>query len=446
MSFNSVGQYTGNHKPYDHIGNVIPDIEHSEGIRPHFEFQPAKWLPVQFFDKHFENWYVCMPGKQVALDQDGFVMPAEYAAGIALSTTVVYTANDVAAGTVDIRTGLAVTAAATVTLTDIDGSTYSFMGRVGEAWGPSDYAVGVCPYGMLQHPGGDAFNPAEYKYHNYNMQHQVAILCDYVIKLPLVPGQIATETMSHSWASATITFGTANGWRNRTYIQATARYDADTGLYPCLDTYNVAALPLDNLPVATNTARTTVVCSDTTLLVNERSSMSAVRATGDYWIDKDVGVLFCYSWGGSSMPISGGTTITYYHYATAPTVIGKFACVLSTTTELKPGDFLACSTESNWTRVATPGPANTTANFANVLGQVIAIYSEPRDYMQYVRTAFANLSTDSSGSMANGIAGSASANLGQMDQMPGSATGGVSDLVHYSGAADKVVLINLINR
>jgi len=86
-----------------------------------------------------------MPGKIVACDQDGFVMPAEFAAGIAAATTVVYTANDVTAGTIDIATGSAVTVAKTVTLTQIDGTrgagwtaanagvaagaTSSFMGR-----------------------------------------------------------------------------------------------------------------------------------------------------------------------------------------------------------------------------------------------------------------------------------------------------------------------------
>ena len=91
-------------------------------------------------------------------------------------------------------------------------------------------------------------------------------------------------------------------------------------------------------------------------------------------------------------------------------------------------------------------PAHTTANFANALGQVLAIYQEPRANLDRVKTAYASLNTDSSGSMANALAGSASVNVGQMDQMAGSATGGVSAMSHYAGAADQVVLVNLINR
>lgn len=461
MSFNTLNQYTGNHKAWDHVGNILPDIFVSEGTSPAVELMPASWLPVQFWDKHYDNWNVIMPGKLVALDQDGFVIPAEFAAGVASSTTVAYTSNDVAAGTIDIATGSAVTTAKTVTLTELTGakggswtaatagvsgasSASGFMGKFGVAWGPSHYPIGVLPYAALQHPGGDGINPADYKFHNYNMQHLITIVCDYVIKLPLVPAQAATETLTNSFTASAITFGTNDSWHNRTYVQATARYDATEGLYPCLTTYPVIAYPLDNIPVAKNTARTQFVATLTTLLVNEKSAMSAITQAGDYWVDYDVGVVFAYSADGATLP--GAGTLTYYHYASAAATLSKFACILATTTELKPGDFLQCTTQSNWTRVATPGPASSTANFANVLGQVLGFVVEPRDLLERVRTAYTSLNTDSSGSMANGTAGSSTANLGQMDQMPGTATGGVGDLVHYAGAADRYAIVNLINR
>ena len=49
MSFNSLGQYSANHKSWDHVGNMFPVVEHSEGVRPAGEFMPASWLPVQFW-------------------------------------------------------------------------------------------------------------------------------------------------------------------------------------------------------------------------------------------------------------------------------------------------------------------------------------------------------------------------------------------------------------
>jgi hypothetical protein len=48
--------------------------------------------------------------------------------------------------------------------------------------------------------------------------------------------------------------------------------------------------------------------------------------------------------------------------------------------------------------------------------------------------------------MKNATAGSSSVGLGQLDQMPGSATGGYPDDIHYAGAADTLVVINLISR
>ena len=105
MGYDSLGRYTATHKVWDHVGNILPGIEHSEGIRPAFPFKPAAWLPVQVRDKHYEDWYVIMPGKLVTLDPDGRVMPAQYGL-LATTSNVVYTADDVAAGTIDIATGL----------------------------------------------------------------------------------------------------------------------------------------------------------------------------------------------------------------------------------------------------------------------------------------------------------------------------------------------------
>ena len=112
MPFNSLGQYTPTHKVYDHIGNMIPNVEHSEGIRTAVEWKPAEWLPVRWFDKHFENWYVTMPGKILATDNNGDLVPAQY--GLA-SATITYTSNDVDAGVIDARTGVALLSADTGT-------------------------------------------------------------------------------------------------------------------------------------------------------------------------------------------------------------------------------------------------------------------------------------------------------------------------------------------
>jgi hypothetical protein len=45
--------------------------------------------------------------------------------------------------------------------------------------------IGIAPYNFFRW-AGDASNPANYVHHNYKMQHQVAVLCDYYIELPRI--------------------------------------------------------------------------------------------------------------------------------------------------------------------------------------------------------------------------------------------------------------------
>jgi hypothetical protein len=465
MSFDSLNRYSPSHKVWDHVGNIIPDIEHSEGQRPNAELRPAAWLPVEFYDKHYENWNVVLPGKAVALDPDGNLMPAEY--GLT-GASVVYTANDVVAGTIDVATGLAVTAAKTIALANLTGtrggswtaalagtnnSTYAsgFMGRYGVSFADATqkYPVGVAPYAYLQWAGGDGFNPANYTKHNYNMQHQVAVLCDYVIRLPLTPAQEATETVDKTVTGSNLTFGT-QATHTRAFAQSNGngRYNASTGTVPVLNTYPVIALALDEQDLAKNTARTEITLQSdnaaddvSSILVNEKTSVAGISSAGDYFVDYFVGVIFIYSSDGATVPTAisgaaGTVSITYYRHTT-PSTISKFAQVLGT---CEPGDFLVASTGSNLV-------VDNTADIRTILGQVLKLEVHPRDALDRVRTAYdPAIGTDSSGSMANATAGSASANLGQMDQMPGSATGGVPDLIHFAGAADTIVIINLISR
>jgi hypothetical protein len=465
MPFDAMNRYSGNHKTWDHVGNVIPDIGVSDGQLPAFEFRPSPWLPVKFYDKKYEDWITVLPGKPVALDPDGCVMPVEY--GLT-GASVVYTTNDVVAGTIDVATGVAVTTAKTVVLANLSGSkdatwtnanagtgsvTSGFMGRFGESFGDASkkYPIGVAPYPYIKAPGGDGFNPVDYYQHNYNRQHLVAVLCDYVIKLPLVPGQAASETVDKTLTAANLTIGTQAG-HNRQYAlsNTTGRYDPSTGEHPVLTTYPVVALALDNYPVAKNTTRTPIVLvSDNTaddvsdVLVTEVSSLSGITKQGDFWVDYDVGVIFIYSAAGIALPTSmsgasGSLTITYYYNATAPSVVSVFAQVLAGS--IKAGDFLKAGTESNYTLASTE-------DFKDILGQVLGFIVHPRGGLDRVRTAWSPaISTDATGAMSDGTLSSLSANAGQLDQMPGSATGGYPDLIHYAGAADTLVVVNLVSR
>jgi hypothetical protein len=468
MSFNDLNQYTPGHKVWDHVGNILPDIELSEGERPAVEFKPAAWLPVQFRDKYYEEYYTIMPGKAVALDPDGCVMPAQY--GLT-SASVVYTQNDVDAGVIDVSTGLAVASVKTVALANLDGvresgwtaatagvtKTSGFMGRYGAPGnfvdGTRKPAIGVAPYGAFQWAGGDGSNPANLRKHNHMLQHQVAVLCDYVLKLPYVPAVASAEGVDKTATASALVIGTANV-HNRTYTiaEASGRYDSTNGTVPVAADDTVVAIALAKIPVAKNTPKTEIaLASDNAsddlsdILVNERSAISAVTAAGDYFVDYEAGVIFIYSSDGATLPTSlsgaaGTVSITYFNYedSAAAGTLSKFASVCGAA--LQPGALLVTGANSNL--IEWGG----TELQDEVIGQVLAIVDDYNEGLGKVRTAFnPAIDTDSSGSMASATAGSASANLGQLDQMPGSATGGYTDLTHYAGAV-KFAIVNLIGR
>jgi hypothetical protein len=398
MAFDSLGRYTPTHKAWDHVGNMIPVVEHSEGIRPHGEFKPAAWLPVQYFDKYYEVWYVALPGKILAFDNDGRVVPAQY--GLS-GAEITYTSDDVDAGVIDVRTGETLLTANIGTFA-VSGVT-DFMGDGVTA--AVSKPVGVAPYGMFQWAGDgsaydDGYNPAGLRQHNHNLQHQVAILCDYVLELPLIPAsQSATALAYDSYASNVVTF-----------------------------------TAVANLPVAVNTVRTPIAFTDgtesnaSTTFVVQKDNATDIAALGDWHINYTTGVVSCYA---TSDPGAGNLyNIAYYHYASAPSSVSKFASAIG---DLSAGDFLVCDSNSNFT-VAT------TEDFKDVMGQVLEIENVlDKDALGRVRTAY-------DPALSTSAAGSLPAYAGQMDQMPGSATGGVTDKVHYAGAANLVVRINLVSR
>jgi len=416
MTFNSVNQYTPTHKVWDHVGNVIPDVENSSGERPYLEGKPAAWLPVQFYDKNYEDWLVVMPGKILAADPQGRIVPAQYmvvaGAGPTALSTVTYTTNDVNNQTIDVRTGSPCTAASVSASPITLSAVTAWMGVTGLTWAAS-CPIGVAPYAYLQWAGdgseGDTGNnPIYWRYHNYNRQHRVAVLCDYVLELPIVPAVASAQTLTASTRSGNVQTFTALG----------------------------------NLPVAMNTTlRTPITFASGTLtdsatrFVNQVSALTDIASAGDWFINLQTGVISCYS----TTTLAGTYTITYYHYASAATTVSRFACVLA---PVIPGDLLKCDANSNWV-VATPkvfgfATGNNFDTFAHVMGQVLEIQSQPQDYLDRVRTGFTNLSTSATGALPG--------TAGQMDQMPGSATGGVSDKVHYAGAANLVALVNMVSR
>ncbi|GAF74555.1 unnamed protein product, partial [marine sediment metagenome] len=235
-------QYTANHKKWDHVGNLTPNIEISEGIRPAEELIPASYLPLVRFDKYLEDYFVVSAGKVVALDSNGDVVPA----GLKLQADTYQAAWDAAGGLLGVNRqagrdavallGTASTyAAIDVAQPNINGPGVNHAGGNPAAAGdlvvegffkvqtvangivfvadmvladendadqdletPYEVTVskpiGIAPYNYFRWAGGvHGGNPSGMNFHNYNMQHQLAVLCDYYIELPRVDDKAAIE-------------------------------------------------------------------------------------------------------------------------------------------------------------------------------------------------------------------------------------------------------------
>ncbi len=398
MAVNTLGQYSATHKAWDHVGNVTSDFVISEGQNPPGQFRPASWLPVLFWDKYYEIWKTIMAGKVCAFDNDGRVIPAQYGLGAA---TITYTATDVTAGVIDVRTGVAL----------VTGGIGTFnVAAVANFMGGSDALAVSAPIGLAffdcfqdfgdASSGDDGDNPVYYAQHNFRMQHRITFVCDAYVEAPLIPGN-ATAT---NLGQLTLAAGTN-----------------------ILD-----GVALANLPVAANTVRTPTTFTNgtgtdvATRFVNQVTARADIAASGDWFIDLETGIISCF---GTATIVANVYQIAYYHYNAAPGTFSQFLCAYG---DLNAGDFVQCGTQSNFVVDAAPDVTDT-------MGQILEKIVHPQDLLDRVMSAYnPPLSTSATGLLPGYD--------GQADQTPGTATGGVPQNVHYAGGADTVVRVNLFAR
>jgi hypothetical protein len=277
---------------------VQPKVSHPAG-----EWKPAAWLPVQWKGEASKDYFVISSGKVVSLDASGRVVPSGIrkrlptAAGSGLSLTatasvatvatilgetiLTYTSLDVAAKTEDIRTGVAVTAADTVTIqefceaviqrgwvaeSDVDlsnANTNSFGGQalsntasgflfdVASTQKVSDIMyqaqqvielflskpVGICAYDVYSWAGD---TPASLKFINYQKQHLIQFITEAQMKMP----QMASKTQQTSAALTSgltawaVQSGTANG---QNMPMGNAAYILTRSTLRDLERYNVSS-------------------------------------------------------------------------------------------------------------------------------------------------------------------------------------------------------------
>lgn len=456
--------YTATHKRSAREAQAsVPGFERSDGSRPAGEFEVAEWLPVSssYYDNGVEEYVVIPAGKVVSFDRQGKVVPAGLKLGFQVaggSTALTYTAADVTAGTKNLTTGAAVSAATSYTQTQLTTALRS-RGLIRATETARDFigwGVGYLTTQAFQFSG--SFDPTTRRRHNFQLQAGLTIGCDQLLAVPYISADVTSETMGDgAISSAAITFGTTQ-FVDSTGIGLTTRYSS---LVSAGD--NVVAYVFATYPVAKITANTPIVDSASNLAsMREVDSIAAVIAggSGTFYIDYDAGVMFLWESGGNAVPtgwVDGTTTINYYSYESAESTTSY--PIVGLTGDIMPGDFVGYNSNSDFVKwsidigtafggasgaayAADPEYDTETDNSvisaqveAAVLstahlkvGQFLGFESWPKGGLDKVMTGMSG-----SGFLAQ-------------DKMPGTATAGLSDANVRTGSANILALINFNQR
>ena len=165
---------------YERNSNLVREfLEISEGQRPALELRPAQYLPVKYQDHYLNDWVVITAGTIVAVDASGDLVNCNGGVG----TAYTYTADDI--GT-------------TILYSSNGHDAYVTVAGAGGT-PPGNKPIGVAPYDYYQNinQGFDSANPTGLtKYTNYQIQDKVAVLCDYLIEVPVKTACDASGTIN----------------------------------------------------------------------------------------------------------------------------------------------------------------------------------------------------------------------------------------------------------
>jgi hypothetical protein len=461
------------------MDNITPNntVQMNASV-PAGEWKPAAWLPTIWQNEASKDFFVISSGKVVSLDASGRVVPSGYlrraldtfdgkGGGAPADEMLSYTASDVDAKVIDIRTGKHLLTAATGAV-----SFKEFAVAILEnGWVNSDHAnvnpdvlivvdptdpdhnecrsiiqafisapVGIAAYDVYVWAGDD---PANLNFTNYQKQHLIQFFTDIQMRV----GHVCNDTQ------LTITLNAGNSSAPALIVAAEslARYTSMLG-----DRTDVVSLPLLVGKIATPIARTGTFASKKTSVEfggwvgRERSSLNLLVKAGDYWVDADAGNILFYNdvdngaplevGAGAGSALANGDTIKVYEYSDAVSASEQMQHFVG---DCRPGDFVTFDKNSNFMkRAALDLPevdGNAQANNDIIsetailehteltIGRVLAMQKEPRGLLERVRTGW------------NGDEFKADA------KMPGSATQGFSDLITLSDEliADEIIIVNV---
>ena len=428
----------------DLMDNITPNnVVQREVSTPAGEWKPAAWLPVVWQNEKSKDYFTISSGKVVSFDASGRIVPSgllrKCLAAAHDGKVLSYSANDVAARVIDITTGKFVTGAKDVTLTQFiaaildSGWVIADAPAANAAGDPARHAiakqfisapVGVAAYDVYCWAGDD---PANLHFTNYQKQHLIQFFTDIQMRVPHVCGAAASVNV----------------------FAGTKISGADLGLMPRyagLDMTNIMAYRAGE-KIASHTSRSPValdVAGAATWSGRLRSEIALLARAGDYFVDGDAGTILFFEDGGNNVdPVDANgnqlTVLTACGYAST----SQQARMIHLVGAARPGDFVTFDAESNFvvrslpTTVAADGNHDGAEASAALLaladeleltvGRVLELIKEPRGLLERVRTGF----------QGDEFAADA--------KMPGSATGGFSDLITLSDevVADEIAVINI---
>ena len=441
----------------DIFDNITPNNTVQRDVSaPAGEWKPADWLPVVFTKSNVaagEDAFVISSGKVVAFDRNNRIVPAGLRAALvsAPGTTVLtYAADDFTYGVTDLVTGAAV-ASSSVTYTCLEVAQAiverGFVDWTETTSGAADGTaaissatdcseiiqafiskpIGIAAYDIFVWSGRP--EDGDQVFTNYSKQHLVQFLTELQMR---VPHRTTQDTSADSFDVSAVTETTAVSadgdfpaegeiW-NETALDDVTRWSS------VVDGMSVTAFALAEQPVAKNTERTPITCDVDDVLTNEKSSLSAVTSSGDWYLDAEVGVLFIHSDAYDTL-VTDDTdpTFSYYYYESTASTGAASDRYIFFDGSGKPGDFISYDEHSNFVVMASAQDALGTSN-AESLGRLHYIDSEPKDLLEKTKTAF-------------GLSG-----MSAVSKMPGSATSGYSDLITLATSeevADQIAIITL---